>query len=234
MYAKLVTATVDPRCLDDAARAVEEELIPAFVEHPGARQGYWMANRTTGEVLVMTCWSGLDSLDAARVADGEARTRVAERLGLRIRAIHTLDVLSLHENDVIDGPVLRWARATWVEGLSTDLEASLRAMHREVVQAQARSPGFCASYWLADHETGNGLGLSLWSDLAELRDNEPDSKRRRKWFEKTVGGRVDLVGEYEALGVVAPATIDLTDRSEAKVQREIIGSAIAVNPEPRR
>ena len=61
------------------------------------------------------------------------------------------------------------------------------------------------------------MELSLWSDLAELRDNEHDSKRRRKWFERTVGCRIDLVVEYEALGVVAPATIDLTERTETNV-----------------
>lgn len=221
MLAKLVQANIDPQRVDDAARAVEEEMIPLFVAHPGARQGYWMANRTTGQVLVMTCWSDLDSLEAARAADGERRARIAEQLDLRIRAIRTLDVLGLHENEVVDKPVLRWAQATWVEALSPELDSTVRAMHREVVPVEARSQGFCASYWLADYGTGSGVGLSLWSDLAELRDNEPDSRRRRKWFEKRVGCRINLVAEYEALGVVAPATIDLTDRTQANVQNDL-------------
>lgn len=221
MLAKLVQATIDPQRVDDAARAVAEEMIPLFVAHPGARQGYWMANRTTGQVLVMTCWSDLDSLEAARAADGEERAGVAERLDLRIRAIRTLDVLGLHESEVVDKPVLRWAQATWVEALSPEIDPTLRAMHRDVVPVEARSRGFCASYWLADMGSGTGLGLSLWSDLAELRDNEPDSRRRRKWFEKRVGCRINLVGEYEALGVVARATIDLTDHSEANVQNDL-------------
>lgn len=37
MFAKVVLATVEPRCVDDATRAVAEELILAFVAHPGAR-----------------------------------------------------------------------------------------------------------------------------------------------------------------------------------------------------
>jgi hypothetical protein len=229
MLAKLVQANIDPRRVDDAARAVTDELIPLFVAHPGARQGYWMANRTTGQVLVMTCWSDLDSLEASRAADGKERTGVAERLGLRIHAIHTVDVLGFHENAVVDKAVLRWARATWVDALSLDLDASLRAMHQEVVPAEARSHGFCASYWLANYETGSGLGLSLWSDLAGLRDNEPDSKRRRKWFEQTVGRKIDLVGEYEAIGVVAPATIDLTETTSA-AQEIVNPTDLAVEP----
>lgn len=217
MFAKVVQAHIDPTHIDTAARAVEEELIPLFMEHRGALQGYWMANRVSGQVLALTCWSDLDSLDASRASDGEERALIAERLGLHIRVIRTLDVLGVYEHDVVHTPVLRWVRATWVEGLAPVLEASLRDLHHDVVRVEARSAGFCGSYWLADRATGNGLELSLWSDLAELRDNEHESKRRRKWFERTVGCRTDLVAEYEALGVVAPATIDLTERTETNV-----------------
>jgi hypothetical protein len=218
MFAKVVQAQIDPARVADAARAVEEELIPLFREHPGALHGYWMANRASGQVMAMTCWTDLDSLDASRASDGEERARVAERIGLRIQAIHTLAVLGVHEHDIGHMPVLRSARVTWVEGLAPDLEVSLRAMHRDVVDVEAQSPGFCGSYWLADRATGNGLEVSLWGDLAELRDNDHDGGRRRRWFEKTVGCRIDLVGEYEAIGVVAPATIDLIDRSPTNVR----------------
>lgn len=217
MFAKVVQAHIDPARVADAARAVEDELIPLFLEHPGALHGYWMANRASGEVLAMTCWADLESLDASRASDGEERALVAERIGLRIQVIHTLAVLGVHEHDVVHTPVLRWARVTWVEGLAPDLEVPLRAMHREVVDAEARSAGFCGSYWLADRATGNGLEVSLWGDLSELRDNEHDSRRRRRWFEKTVGCRIDLVGDYEALGVVAPVTIGLTEHAETPV-----------------
>jgi hypothetical protein len=206
MLAKLVLADIDPRRVDDAARAVEQELIPFFVAHPGARRGYWMANRTTGHMLVMTGWSDADSLEAASAADGTQRTRVAERLGIRIRAIQTLDVLAFQDTDDADKPVIRWARATWVEGVSPDLDASVQAMHRELLPAQTRARGFCASYWLADRRTGNGLALSLWNGPTELRDDETDSKRRRRRFEQAVGRKIYRVREYEALGVTAPST----------------------------
>lgn len=209
MLAKLVQGTIDPARVEDAACAVEEDLIPLFLEHPGARQGFWMANRDDGHVLVMTCWSDQAALEAGRSGDGEERTRVAERLGLRITSIRTLDVLGVEETGSA-GPVRRWARATWVDHLPRDLDSTLRAMHREVVAADVQTTGFGASYWLADHETGSGVELSLWNDLAGRHANEPDSRRRRRWFERTVGCHIDHIARFEALGVVAPTTVDLT------------------------
>lgn len=225
MLAKLVQADMDARLIDDAAKAVEQELIPSFVAYPGARHGYWMANRQSGQVLALTCWSDGDSLEAARAEDGRERARVAERIGLRVRAIQTLDVLGFQEDPAIEGPVLRFARATWVEGLGSHNGSSLRAMYREIAPRQASSPGFCASYWLGDYGTGNGLGLSFWSGSADLRGDDFDSKRRRALIEQTVGCKINLVSEYEALGVAVPSRIDGINLTEASVPRETSNKA---------
>ena len=222
MFAKLVQGSIDPTRFEEAVRAVEDELIPLFLEHSGARQGCWMANRVDGHVLVMTCWSDLGALEAARPADGEGRSRVAERLGLQISTIRTVDVVGVHETAAVGGPVRRWARTTWVDHLPQDLDATLRAMHQQVVAAEMQTDGFCASYWLVDHATSSGLELSLWSDLAGLQANEPDSRRRRRWFERTIGCRIDHIGRLEALGVVAAPTIDL--RAHAVVAAPKVGA----------
>ena len=64
MWAKVVEADMDPSRIDVVARAVKYDLIPHFEAQPGARRGFWMANRTSGKVLVVTIWSDQDSLDA--------------------------------------------------------------------------------------------------------------------------------------------------------------------------
>lgn len=213
MLAKLVQGKIDPSRVDAAAAAVERELVPSFVVHPGALQGYWMANRASGEVLVMTCWTGPEELEAGRAADGEARAAVMERLGVRVHAVQTLSVVGVEESHDTAQPVVRFARATWVEKLTGSAATSLDGLHREAVRMQASSPGFCASYWLADRATGNGLALSLWDGPDDLQRDEVHSRRRRKWFQQMVGCRIDLISEYEAIGAVASSvnSIDLTD-----------------------
>src|SRR6059036_3576784 len=110
MWAKVVEADMDPSRIDVAARAVRYDLIPYFEAQPGARRGFWMANRTSGEVLVVTIWSDRDSLDAGRSADGANRANVVERTGLTIRVVQTMEVLTATDPDLTVGPV-RWARA---------------------------------------------------------------------------------------------------------------------------
>lgn len=215
MIAKVVQGDIDPRRIDEAAAAVQEELIPLFLAHDGAVQGYWMADRSSGRVVVMTSWADRRCLEAARAADGQERTGVAERLGLRVVAIDTMDVLGAYEapHETQSAHTWRWARVTWVEGVSPSLDQSLRQMYRDLLPAERRSVGHCGTYWFADLRAGAGLGLSLWSDHRDGRASEPESRQKRKWFEATVGCRIDHVGEYEALGVTGAATIDLHDHA---------------------
>jgi hypothetical protein len=95
------------------------------------------------------------------------------------------------------------------------------------VPDQARSRGFCASYWLADPATGSGLGLSMWEGPAELSDSALNSRHRRRRFEDLLGCKVNAVAEYQALGVAqrpvgtVPTGVDGPDRS-TDVMRELL------------
>jgi acyl-CoA hydrolase len=177
MKANLIVAEMDPSRVDVACRAVTHELIPNFRTQPGADRGYWMVNRRTGEVLVLTTWDDEEALDAARAADG-AHRGVAERTGLAIRGIQTMDVLDANDAGLTSTPATRWARATWVEGAPP-------AEHPETAR------GFCGSYRLGDPVNGAGLVLSFWDG--------PDRALRHE-----VGPRVNRVGEFECIGVAAP------------------------------
>jgi hypothetical protein len=209
MLAKLVHARIRPERLELAARAVEDELAPAFAAHPGACLGCWMGNRTNGHVLTMTLWADESCLHAEQAADGAERTRVAERIGLELHAVETLEVVAVHDLDVGLGSgeiAPRWARVTWVEGVEPWALDHLPELHASITPDQEASDGFCASYWLADHDTGDGMALSTWASAASLREGEPDSRRRRRQVERALGCHVAMVAEYEALGVtVRPA-----------------------------
>ncbi len=213
MLAKLVHARIRPELVPVAARAVEQELAPAFVTHPGARLGCWLANRTNGHVLAMTVWADEASLLAEQAADGAERAQVAERIGLELHAVETLEVVATHDLDATrdtdeangggpgGGLASRWARVTWVEGVAPAALDHLDELHAQIAPDQSRGDGFCASYWMADHRTGDGLALSTWASATQLRDGEPDSHRRRRAVERALGCHVAMVGEYEALGV---------------------------------
>jgi hypothetical protein len=205
MWAKLVEAEMDPSRIDVAARAVKYDLMPNFETQPGARRGFWMANRTSGEVLVVTIWSDQDSLDTGRSADGTNRANVVERTGLSIRVVQTMEVLTATDPDLTVAPV-RWARATWIGGVATDHGRDLATMRADVLTDQQRSSGFCGGYWFGDATTGAGLVLSLRDGPAELRGSERNRDRRQRRLEDTLDCTISRVSAYETLGVAAPGT----------------------------
>lgn len=201
MLGKVVHGGIDPRCMDVAVQAVREELLPRFEEHPGAQQGYWMAHRGSGRILIVTMWSDMASLESARGADGAERSTIADRIGLQIHAIHTMEVVAHHNDDHAYRPVFRSVRATWASSLPSGSDERIPALYEQILPDQSRSTGFRGSYWLADGATGTGLALSFWDGVDELETGGGASRRRRQQLQRQLGFAVQSVHTYEGLGV---------------------------------
>ncbi len=206
MLAKVVHGTIDAHRLDDAARAVRDELVPGFTAQLGARSGYWMADRLSGQVLIVTAWRDADALDAARGHDGADRARIAERIGLCVHAIETMTVVGrgAEHDDVEVGPVWRWVRATWISGSTQHAEA-LDEIHRATLPFQARDAGFRGSFWLADASIRSGVALSFWDGPDALTGSEHTSRARRRRLQRRFGFTVERIHSYEGIGVAALA-----------------------------
>lgn len=205
MKATVVLARLEPGRIPDAARAVEEEVAPALCARAGARRGYWMVDRHSGQVLIVTVWADETARRAAAAAEGARRAVVGERVGLRVLGTQSFDVAGSVDEHLGSAPRVRWVRATWVAHIGADQRGVLPQLYHEAVPDQARTRGFCASYWLVDPLSGAGLGLSMWEGPDELRGSLTSSRRRRRRFEAVLGCTVDGVHEYEALAVaVAP------------------------------
>jgi hypothetical protein len=200
--AKIVQGWIDPQQVDGASAAVEHDLIPRFVSQPGAQSAYWMADRDKGRVLIVLMWADDEAVRLSRAQDGATRAQMAERVGLRVEAVQTMEVVGAHEMAATTSAVSRWARATWVEGVKPGLDVDLSALHRDAVPDQMQSAGFCGSYWLANRGSGNGLALSFWEQPGHLESSGRGSRRRRRTVEQALGCRINLIEEYEALGAV--------------------------------
>jgi hypothetical protein len=204
MLAKVVDGGIDPGRIDQAERAVTEELIPLFDAHAGAGPGFWLVEPQNGHVLAITLWSGAEALAEAAAADGAERAAVAERIGLRVRAVTALTVLGSHVGDPDGDPsTTPWARVTWVEGIRVERRADLPALHDGIVADQGRSEGFRSSFWIGDTDRGEGFALSLWAAPADLHSGAIASRRRRRQVTRTLGCRIGAVHQYRALGITS-------------------------------
>jgi hypothetical protein len=84
----------------------------------------------------------------------------------------------------------------------------LGELHEQSVRDKAAGEGFCASYWMADRERGDGLALSMWSAPEHLQGSEPGSGRRRRRVERALGCHLAMIGTYRAIGVVVDTQRD--------------------------
>jgi hypothetical protein len=218
MRASLVHTSIDPDRISEAARLAELELVPAFLTKPGARHGYWMGQRSTGRLIVLTLWDDDAHMQAAWNLEHARLEASAKRVGARIGAPRAFDVAGAYEEAIGDAPRVRWVRMTQVSGCRSERRAEIPALFWEVVPTQVRTSGFCASYWLLDPVFNAALGFSFWEEPAQIRDSESSSARRRRRIEAVLGCTVEAVEEFEALCVastVAPTPPSTPGRRRA-------------------
>lgn len=197
--------------VDDGIAAVEERLIPEFVETPGALHGYWMAERETGSVLAVTCWEDHDALEAGRAHLGEVRTLILEELDALPVGSEVLEVYGIGGDAPPMGGLRTWSRAVWVEGLHGDIEATARELFDQAHSRYSEIDGFESVCWFADLGTGNGLGLTAWSTHEALDTDEAESGPRRKEFEQALGCRIEQVQHFECVGAANVETHEIVD-----------------------
>ncbi|HZT65885.1 MAG TPA: hypothetical protein VFA11_08855 [Acidimicrobiales bacterium] len=212
MLARLVVGRMDPQHIDCRSWVITDELVPGFVaSSEPERMGLWMVDRRSGRALELTCWPDHETLDRARVEDAADRARLAELLGLQISASITAEVIGQRRPvGPEDGRAPRWARTTWVSGLTRDHHDLLRALHAQVKALD--SPGFLGGCWVADYASGNGMGLSLWADAASMCASGFAVRGFRRHFRRTVPCTIGTVEEYQVIASVPPMgarTIDL-------------------------
>ncbi len=203
MLAKVVHGTLRERHLEASALAVRDRLAPDFAAQAGALQGYWLLDRSSGLMLIVTLWRDGRALDAARAHDGTARATVADGIGLSVHAVETMVVVGhdADSGDVDVGPVWRWVRATWISG-SADHAAALPGLHRATLPHQARDAGFRGSFWLADESIRSGVALSFWDGPDALSGSEHTSRLRRRRLQRRFGFTVDRIHSYEGVAIV--------------------------------
>jgi hypothetical protein len=203
MLAKLVEGVIEPGSSVALAHAVDDELIPSFLEHDGASSGYWMSDRSSGRVVAITLWNDLDSLRAAASSDGAERSVIADRIALRVLSVQAMPVLAaqlLPSHAGGDSP-RRSARVTWVEGAAASARPHLAQLYEEIVADQISSTGFAGSFWFGEERSGEGCAVSMWERPADLSGGTPASRRRQRRVARALGCRVSKVHEYEVIGV---------------------------------
>ena len=81
MFARVTTIQGSPDRIDEAARMIREQVIPAARQMSGFMSAYWLADRQTGKGLAVAFWESEEALRASAAAMEQSRTQTTQALG---------------------------------------------------------------------------------------------------------------------------------------------------------
>ena len=92
MFARVTGLQISPDRLDQAAQAVRDEGLPALREIQGFRGIIQLADRSSGDVLVVGLWENEQALKGSEDAVDRIRSQVAERIGSQVQSVKEYEV----------------------------------------------------------------------------------------------------------------------------------------------
>ena len=94
MFARVTTGQGPPDRLDEAARMIQEQVIPAVRQMSGYKGGYWMADRQSGKFIAVALWESEEALRASAAAMEQSRTQSTQAVGATIQSVDEYEVIA--------------------------------------------------------------------------------------------------------------------------------------------
>jgi hypothetical protein len=96
-----------------------------------------------------------------------------------------------------------YARVVSADLREADVERFVRAVNDQVIPRLRDLQGFKGGYWLVDHETGRGLGVTLFESKAALDATEEQANRIREEASRNAGLTVPSFEHYEVVASIS-------------------------------
>jgi hypothetical protein len=94
MQARISTIEGDAGKIDDAAKIINEKIIPALKGLKGFTAINFLADRSTGKVLAVAFYADEAALEASVEAVGPMRTEVAEAMGGKVVGVESYELVA--------------------------------------------------------------------------------------------------------------------------------------------
>ena len=94
MFARVTTFQGSPDRIDEAARRLQEQAVPFARQLSGFKNACWLADRQTGQVLVVTLWESAEAMRASEAQIEPRRKEIAAALGATIQGTAEYEVIA--------------------------------------------------------------------------------------------------------------------------------------------
>ena len=94
MFARVSTIQASADRVDEAARLIQEQVIPAMQQQRGYKGGYWMVNRRTGKALTVALWESDEAMRASAAAAEQSRSQATQAVGATIQSVEEYEVIA--------------------------------------------------------------------------------------------------------------------------------------------
>ncbi len=94
MFARVTLTQGPSEKAEEVIRYAKEHIIPAARREPGFRGGYWLADRKTGQGMVLTLWESEEAERASQAMAAQTRAHAVAALGGEITSVAVYEVVA--------------------------------------------------------------------------------------------------------------------------------------------
>lgn len=188
MHCRLVEATILADRMETAVDNLKTNSVPRLNELPGFRGAYWMADRTAGKMYTATFYDSQESLEASRDQFAQIRTEGMAASGAQFDRATEFEVVANTGEKV--STTATHARVTRTKNDPGRFDEAAGAIKSTVIPETQVMKGCQGGFWLADRESGEGFGATLWDSADSMQATSAPGDEMRARVTASIGSQV--------------------------------------------
>lgn len=188
MFARSTTFHGKPEHIDAGMKFVTTEVAPMLSDIEGCRGLSALVDRSTGDCIVTSSWSDMDTMLASDDQLRPMRDRGRAIMGNSMQ-VDEWEIAVMHRSHHGER-----ARVTWMEGDVHSMAETFRVMVLPQIEDLA---GFCSASLLINARTGLGCTTTCWETTEAMRSSDGLARDLRTRAERDTGGEIVDVREFE-------------------------------------
>ena len=204
MHLRINDVTVSPARVDELGRVLSDKALPVVTNERGNQGLLCVADRATGNCMIVSLWDSRGSLDASEKAIASIRSETVDAVDAQLNSIGIAEVVrEVRVRPSQVGNRTRVVRITAPAGSTDELVDFYDTVATSRLEAE---PGFLNARLTRDlGNDGQFAAVSHWADVAALEASDNTSGSLRDEVAKAIPGTtIERVSTAEIILIELP------------------------------